>query len=538
MSGAGEVQFHEWTFDRGFAHARCSRKPPVSFTRQEQAILAKLAGQPGQLISREQLLDALDPDYDGVGPRSVDFVINRLRRKLGDDARSPRFIATRYGEGYIWLVKGRSAKPARVLLSIDAIFGLTQLMASSAGTAAVQAFASKLLEQLQDRCVLPAALSLANPTVPDTRDARFRAEMSVLHDATHLHVSIGVHDSTDRPVRSFTRHVLLSDATDGMRALAGELISALWSSLVLDEQDASSGPTQQPLYLRAHEASLLISKSPEYWLEMEESLLRDREQNPDDPRHAILWASNRHARLLLSAGADEATTTRLIDEYRHCVETQILGSLPALRPWPAYQLTAAMLILKLAGDHDALVDALIDEAFWNGGPFVSVFCVRAVACQCRGDLAQSISYLDRAIEMSKPGSEFHVYLLVLKLAALVAGGNRKAAREAELAVYATKPSARMDIGLQAADPSVPLSEPLRHAVASLGMQRVRQLLRHYHYIVVRPMKVRAHRLQLMLGAVTHARQILGEGVVAEEITADLPELAASPMRPAEAPSAA
>lgn len=36
---------------------------------------------------------------------NVDYLINRLRQKLSDEARQPRFIATRYGEGYVWIAE-------------------------------------------------------------------------------------------------------------------------------------------------------------------------------------------------------------------------------------------------------------------------------------------------------------------------------------------------------------------------------------------------------------------------------------------------
>jgi len=44
--------------------------------------------------TREQLLDAMsDRNYD-VFDRSIDVHISALRKKLGDDPKSPRFIKT------------------------------------------------------------------------------------------------------------------------------------------------------------------------------------------------------------------------------------------------------------------------------------------------------------------------------------------------------------------------------------------------------------------------------------------------------------
>jgi DNA-binding response OmpR family regulator len=71
----------------------------VHVTPNEFKILAVLAQHPGQLFSREQIIDhlhgtALD-NYD----RSIDSHIKNLRRKL-EAGSSQRFIETVYGAGY------------------------------------------------------------------------------------------------------------------------------------------------------------------------------------------------------------------------------------------------------------------------------------------------------------------------------------------------------------------------------------------------------------------------------------------------------
>lgn len=66
----------------------------------EFEILWLLASQPGQILSRDQILQAVRGiGFDGLD-RSVDVCIGKLRRKLGDDAREPRRIKTVWGRGY------------------------------------------------------------------------------------------------------------------------------------------------------------------------------------------------------------------------------------------------------------------------------------------------------------------------------------------------------------------------------------------------------------------------------------------------------
>ena len=74
---------------------------PVALTRIEHELLAALLDAGGRVLTREQLLDAVHgPGEAYVLDRTVDVHVRRLRRKLGDDAGRPRFVATVRGVGY------------------------------------------------------------------------------------------------------------------------------------------------------------------------------------------------------------------------------------------------------------------------------------------------------------------------------------------------------------------------------------------------------------------------------------------------------
>ena len=76
----------------------------LSLTPIEFDMLMCLARGCGRVQSREHLLlEAADRDFE-VFDRSIDVHIHSLRRKLGDDAKSPRFIQTVRSAGYM-LVK-------------------------------------------------------------------------------------------------------------------------------------------------------------------------------------------------------------------------------------------------------------------------------------------------------------------------------------------------------------------------------------------------------------------------------------------------
>jgi DNA-binding response OmpR family regulator len=75
-------------------------------TPGEVGLLVALARHPGQVLTREQLLEAVARRPDEVYDRVVDVHVANLRRKLGDDAGDPWLIETIPHTGYR-LVAGR-----------------------------------------------------------------------------------------------------------------------------------------------------------------------------------------------------------------------------------------------------------------------------------------------------------------------------------------------------------------------------------------------------------------------------------------------
>jgi len=72
----------------------------VTLTRTEFDLLAALSARPALVFSRRQLIDAVW-DQTWVGDEHlVDVHVGHLRRKLGDDPSSPRYVRTVRGIGY------------------------------------------------------------------------------------------------------------------------------------------------------------------------------------------------------------------------------------------------------------------------------------------------------------------------------------------------------------------------------------------------------------------------------------------------------
>lgn len=86
----------------------------VRMTSTEAALMRLFAANPGTAIARERLVgDRVEAERVGAGVeggrpddpqaqmRAVDVQITRLRRKIEDDPRQPRYLQTVRGEGYM-----------------------------------------------------------------------------------------------------------------------------------------------------------------------------------------------------------------------------------------------------------------------------------------------------------------------------------------------------------------------------------------------------------------------------------------------------
>ena len=76
---------------------------PVLLTSMEFELLALLARRAGKKISRDDILNELRGIDAAMMTRAVDIMVSRLRNKLGDTIKPPRFIQTVWGTGYAFI---------------------------------------------------------------------------------------------------------------------------------------------------------------------------------------------------------------------------------------------------------------------------------------------------------------------------------------------------------------------------------------------------------------------------------------------------
>ncbi|WP_337187663.1 response regulator transcription factor [Phenylobacterium sp.] len=91
----GELSLGRCAFDAERGELTCSGEP-VRLTEAEVALLRQLARTPHEAVDRLELArDSVDPSG-----RAVDVQVTRLRRKIEDDPKTPRYLQTVRGVGY------------------------------------------------------------------------------------------------------------------------------------------------------------------------------------------------------------------------------------------------------------------------------------------------------------------------------------------------------------------------------------------------------------------------------------------------------
>ena len=73
----------------------------IRMTATEAALMRVFSAQPGAALTRDQLVGDVPREDGGGQERAVDVQITRLRRKIEDDPKQPRYLQTVRGEGYM-----------------------------------------------------------------------------------------------------------------------------------------------------------------------------------------------------------------------------------------------------------------------------------------------------------------------------------------------------------------------------------------------------------------------------------------------------
>lgn len=432
------VRYHDLIFHPEFLEAVREDGERLRFSKLDRAVLKTLSAWPGRLFTRDQLLAAMGPGPDVGSDRNVDFVINRLRRKLKDPARSPRFIATRYGEGYVWAAAAPTT-PRSGFVVLGPVRGLIAPSQWPAVHGLVEHLRGRLSEHYrgaQEVVFLPE-----RPTDPMAAGSFvYSVGVDVLASAGRLQIGLTLRREGERRAVRVVR-AELEEGESGFDAAAESLISAIWRDLALSpaDWDAPGGGT---LEIRMQEAALTLSRTnAPGWRYIAERLAHDLRSTPDDPVLAVMSAVNLFAHMLHAIDF-ESENPKAFERQDSEIERLVLGALPAVREDPLLALAAAKLLLAVHRGHDALIDELLAEATERSASFAAVLSMQAQVMAYRGDLDGAIAALDQAIALCRPRSEFDLQLQVIKSRCLIAKDDYANARRVFDYIVAAKPQER------------------------------------------------------------------------------------------------
>ena len=96
------IVFGDWKLDTVGRHLLDRDGTMVSLSGAEYRLLRVFLDHPQRVLSRDQLLNLTQGREADLFDRSIDLLVSRVRQRLGDDAREPRYIKTLRSEGYVF----------------------------------------------------------------------------------------------------------------------------------------------------------------------------------------------------------------------------------------------------------------------------------------------------------------------------------------------------------------------------------------------------------------------------------------------------
>jgi len=102
MKSSDKIKFGDWVLDRTQYQVFSDTNDSLDLTIGEFRLLEALLLSANRALNREQLFEVTREGTFEAYDRAIDIQIARIRKKLGDDPRSPGLIKTVRGIGYMY----------------------------------------------------------------------------------------------------------------------------------------------------------------------------------------------------------------------------------------------------------------------------------------------------------------------------------------------------------------------------------------------------------------------------------------------------
>lgn len=510
-------------------------------------MLAALTQYRDRIVSREQLLDAIAGPGSDNGDRNLDFLINRLRRKLSDDARRPRYIATRYGQGYVWTgaPAGIDASQAEAYLVVGPLRGIGNLAgrgpdaenyASHLHAALRSELPQEKLVVLAPDCPPPAGFSDPAPVfsieltffeenrtincVATARRFRSRQVLAVRRVALHDHDPLATIEATASLAKSLLAEMWRAVATQTEDGVPVPVLMQLASVTPAGPGHGAAGDSDGQLreVVSRHERRIMSA-----WTENGTRLRRLLDARPDDAILRVMYATHLHSKYihfgytLFENGIDD----RAADEDQ--IERLVIEALPQIQSHPEYAIMSAKLLHFLQRGYFDLARELSEQAY---DASVSAAGSLAIIGQFRafaGETEAALRCLDQALNLLAPGSPEYFYTLTLKLQALHAAGDFVRLQDAKRELYGHSVALMLLYEPLFTHPER-LSFRAKAVMLALSERKAAGLLRWQNYVSARLFCTLEHRSNAILTLLTLVVRRFGKAAVPHEVIASHPGL--------------
>jgi DNA-binding winged helix-turn-helix (wHTH) protein/tetratricopeptide (TPR) repeat protein len=494
----------------------------IQFTRNERALLLAFTRNPRRLMRRSRLLDEIASSESTSSDRNIDFLVNRLRTKLGDNAKSPMYIATQYGEGYVWIAEPLPAEPITPRSpadSVDAFLAIVPAPGLGEHRFSEQAFS--LVGQLRD--MIAAGLGVGRRVVVSengrasaTDGLRYFLQVSFHAGNGPLTCAATLREMpSKRIVKAFR---LLLDVADAFTREAGRVSDGVVAAVRQALADTSTGlgtPTDAPPDVRLRNATSLLSVSNPKWLASGGQLGVDREQDPSNADTALQWCLHLFARLVLTSPFNGMSLEER-DRIEGEIEATVLECLPAIEANPVLNLAAAKLLYFINRGHLELAEDLAERAFARTSDFAAALPILGQLRGTRGNFHDAIILFDRGIEMADPPAGFVLHMQVLKCIALLAADDRAALNAAASVTDLSSdcpPEIALTIRLMIAPADCKLPAALARALVAIGPTGAARAIEYLYFTSARQLTSKHARANVMRGLAAHVTSLHGAQVI-------------------------
>lgn len=505
-----------------------------------------LAQHPNRLFSRDQILDALAGPGSDKSDRNIDFLINRLRRKLSDDARNPRYIATRYGEGYVWIGRaaGVDADFADAYLIIGPLRGLDNLAGSRDR---VEQFAACLRASIRSELPPEQRVVLAPDCPPASgftdKMPTASVELTFFEESSVVNCVATAREFRSGRILAIHRAVVPGEErVETMRAaadLAKLLLNRTWRMLATQTESGVALPVLMHLASTQpdHEHGTLAdsdtrlgrlralheSRYVAAWKENEVRLRGLLKASPDDATLKVMYATQIHSKyvsfghVLFQNGIDD----RAGDEDD--IESLVLAALPHIQSQPEYALMAAKLLHFLDRGYFDLARDLAEAAYRSSVSAASSLSIVGQLRAFAGETEAALRCIDQALNLVTRGSKAHLYTLTIKMQALRAVADFDRLDEAKRELYSVSGAAMLFYEPMFANPDK-LSIRAKAVTMMLSREKAAALLKMNNYVSARLFRDPGHRANAILTPLALVVRRFGKAAVPEEVARTHPGL--------------